>query len=137
MRTMVARPADGLRHIGEAFSQLANAGRISAIEERSRPRRRATSCHRLVASVTSARAAAASLGSRRKNSATPRRSSMLAALDLPSIEVLRYFGPGSGFGLMSNAGESAQPPAVVRRKPWLRRWSSVLLTRIEKAIRRQ
>ena len=40
----------------------------------------------------------------------------------------------SGFGLTSNAGENRQPLRP-RRKPWFRRWSSVLFTAMLKAIR--
>ncbi len=52
----------------------------------------------------------------------------------PSTAVLRSAAI-SGFGLTSNAGENRQP-LHPRRKPWFRRWSSVLLTAILKAILR-
>ncbi len=61
---------------------------------------------------------------------------MLARVPVKSMEVLRYFAPGPGLGLRSNAGDSVHDSPRSCRNPWLRRWSSVLEIRIEKAIRR-
>src|SRR5665648_831920 len=122
--------------LGRTSSSRANAGAICSISTSARPCCLATRCQRETAAATSRSTSRAACGESRKYGATARASSTLAAVSLSSIAVLRYVCPCDGSGLRSKAGESRHESPRACRKPWLRRWSSVLAISTEKMIRR-
>src|SRR5665647_2289586 len=127
---------DAPDQLGRTSSSRANAGAICSISTSARPCCLATCCQRETAAATSRSTSRAACCESRKYGATARASPTLAAVSLPSIAVLRYFCPGDGSGLRSKAGESRHESPRTCRKPWLRKWSSVLAISTEKTIRR-
>lgn len=96
---------------------------------------RATDSQPPATPATSRRMARAWLSVRPKRSAYTRSASTSSAGLVAPPTLVTSCTERSGSGLMSKPGASLQPEPR-RRKPWLRRWSSVLWRATENAMRR-
>ena len=127
-RDDVARPL-GLR--------MLDAGASVPRQRESRPASVAARCHARVLVRTSRNTATASRRSSRKNSATS--STLSIRLPAPrSRWRCSELRPRTRIRVRGRTPATAPiPRSSRRRKPWLRRWSSVLRIRTENAIRRR